>query len=254
MTRVVRVETGAGHRYETTDGTPVPGVTTIIGKSVLKPALVPWAAKATAAYTVNNWEQLTELPVANRLERITKEWRGVRDRAAARGTRVHTFGEAIIGGQGVELPDEYVPYVQPYVDFLDRWQVHPVHVEAVVWSETPLYAGTLDLIAQVGPRRMLIDLKTTGSGVWPETGLQLAAYAWADHLVADGQNQPMPEVDAAAVVWLPGDGTCHFIPVDISERIYEAFCAAYEIAAWTDIRKSDLIGRALQPPVTEGTA
>jgi hypothetical protein len=248
--KVVRVETGSGHRYETDTGQPVPGVTTIIGDAVNKPALVPWAAKASAGYAVDNWDLLTELPPSKRLERITKEWRGVRDRAAVQGTRVHAFAEAVIRGDTVEVPEPLLPYVSPYAQWLDDWQVRPVMVEAVVWSDEPCYAGTLDLIADLSDGgTWLLDIKTSG-GVWPETGLQLAAYRWAEHVhVVGGADQPMPDVDRSGVIWLPGDGRCELIPVNTGPPIYEAFEAAAVIAKWSHMKKADLIGRALIPPV-----
>jgi len=246
---VVRVETGSGHKYETDTGQPVPGVTTIIGDAINKPALVPWAAKTAAGYAVDNWDLLQQLAPSKRLEKISKEWRGVRDRAAVQGTRVHAYAEAVIRGDTVEVPEHLLSYVGPYAEWLGDWQVRPVHVEAVVWSDEPLYAGTLDLVADLGDTRWLLDVKTSGSGVWPETGLQLAAYRWAEHMLADGAEMPMADVERSGVIWLPGDGRCELIPVNTGPPIYEAFEAAITIAAWTHKRKTDLIGRALTPPV-----
>lgn len=247
---VVRVETGSGHKYETSNGQPVPGVTTIIGDAINKPALVPWAAKTAAGYAVDNWDLLTELAPSKRLERISKEWRGVRDRAAVQGTRVHAYAEAVIRGDTVEVPEPLLPYVGPYAEWLDHWQVRPVVVEAVVWSDEPLYAGTLDLVADLtGGTRWLLDIKTSGSGVWPETGLQLAAYRWAEHMFVDSRTQPMADVERSGVIWLPGDGRCELIPVNTGPAIYDAFEAAITIAAWSHKRKTDLIGRPLIPPV-----
>ena len=63
-----------------------------------------------------------------------------------------------------------------------------------------------------GRQRWLLDLKTSRSGVYGETALQLAGYRFAEVYVdSGGVEQPMPEVDRCAVVWVraeirPGAG------------------------------------------------
>ena len=45
-------------------------------------------------------------------------------------------------------------------------------------------------------RTVLLDYKTAGSGVWPETAFQLAAYAHAEFYVAeDGTERPVPAIE-----------------------------------------------------------
>lgn len=246
-----RVEDGEGHRYETETGEPVPGVTTVINRSIDKPALVPWASNLTAAYAVNNWEPLTALPPADRLETIKKEWRGVRDRAADRGTTVHAYGEALAHGKDVDVPEDLVAYVEPYARLLDLWQIEPAYVECVVYSDQPAYAGTLDLIAEVGDRgRWLLDIKTAGSGIYRETSLQLAAYRWADWIIHAGKAIPMVDVDRTAVVWLRGDGTAKLIPICSDSETYQTFRHLVPVARWMTGRKpSSLVGRPLTDPV-----
>ena len=48
------------HRYWL-DGKPIPGVTTLIGKGLPKPALPNWAARTVAEYVVDNPEQVDQL-------------------------------------------------------------------------------------------------------------------------------------------------------------------------------------------------
>ena len=74
-----RVNSGRGHRYVDAYGRKVPGVTTVIGNGVPKPALVGWAARTTAAYAIDYWDELAELPVSERITRLEKARFGERD-------------------------------------------------------------------------------------------------------------------------------------------------------------------------------
>ena len=84
--------------------------------------------------------------------------------------------------------------------------------------------GTLDLVADLADgQRWLLDWKTTASGIWPESALQLAAYRNADFYIDDnGDEQPMPPVDQAGCVWLSADGY-DLIPVDAGPDTFRSF-------------------------------
>ncbi|PXY16485.1 hypothetical protein, partial [Prauserella flavalba] len=217
-----RVDTARGHHYVDANGARVPGVTTILSGGLPKAALVNWAGKATAEYAIDNWNTLGELSPAKRLEKLNKARYEEKDRAAKRGTEVHNLAERLVRGEEVEVPDELAGHVESYVQFLDAWQVQPVHIEITVMSHRHGYAGTLDGIfdfplgvpgyPQECPR-LLVDLKTNRSGIFGETALQLAGYRYADTYVDDnGDEQPMIPVDGCAAVHVRADGA-DLIPV-----------------------------------------
>jgi hypothetical protein len=110
------------------------------------------------------------------------------------------------------------------VAFLDEWRVRPVLVETVVAHRRYGYCGTLDLVADVPHlgKRWLLDLKTGRSGIYPETALQLAAYAHAEVCIVDGQEQPMVPVDAGAAVHVRADGY-DVVPLDIGADVFNTF-------------------------------
>lgn len=113
-----------------------------------------------------------------------------RDAAAGRGTQVHRLAVGAAAGQDVPLPPGLEGHVRSYISFLDTHDVLPVEAEFTVGNRTVGYCGKPDLVADLGPvewagtvippARWLLDLKTARSGVFPETALQVCAYARAE--------------------------------------------------------------------------
>lgn len=249
-----RRNTARGHHYVDATGARVPGVTSILSDGVPKPALINWAANATAEAAVDQWDELADLPVAQRLKRLQGARWAEKDRAANRGTEVHALAEQLIKGETVHAGDEIAGHVEAYARFLDEFQVQAVEVEFAVVSHRHGYAGTGDLIADLainggGAQRWLLDLKTTRSGIFGETALQLAAYRHADALLApDGTERPMPPVQGCAAVHIRGDGYS-LIPVAADEQVFRTFLYVAQVAQFTKASR-DLVGAAVQPPTT----
>lgn len=247
-----RIETAKGHYYKDGNGQRIPGVTTMLGDGVPKPALINWAANATAEYAVDNWDQLTELQPSARLKTLQGARYASSDKAKKRGTEVHGYAERLVKGEKVTgIPDELRGHVEAYVWFLDKFEVDPILVEATIVSYRYGYAGTLDLIAEItdtdGQRkRLLLDAKTNEKGIFGETPLQLAAYRYADFYVdAAGKEQPMIEVDACGAVLVNSDGA-QLIPCLAGPDQMKSFRIA---AAMRDIVSSgsDLVGSPVEP-------
>ena len=235
------------HHYVDATGARIPGVTSIIGDGLPKPALVAWAANITAETAVNRWQELADMPVADRLKLLNGCRYEERDTAARRGTEVHALAEQLIHGAAVHVPEELTGHVDSYLKFLDDWDPQPVLTEAVVYSRPYGYAGTLDLIADLNDGfRWLLDVKTTRSGVYGDTAFQLAAYRYADrYLDAEGQAQDMPEVDATGVIWVRSDGY-DLIPIHANEHVLTQF-RHIAVVARAQAGARDYVGEALQP-------
>ena len=245
---VRRKKTGRGHSYVDGTGRRIPGVTTLIGDGVPKPALVKWAARTVAEAAVNRWDELAGLPVAARLKQLQDSPWSDRDSAAHRGTEVHGLAEKLVRGEQVSVPDELAGHVESYVRFLDDWQPDPVLVEAVVVNYTHGYAGTTDGIFDIpNVGRVLIDVKTGRSGVFGDVALQLAAYRYAEcYLADDGSEQPMPAVNVCAVIHVRADGYS-LVPVEAGPGQFRTFLYGAQIAAFLDTAR-DLIGDELVVP------
>jgi hypothetical protein len=248
-----RIATGRGHTYKL-DGQKVDGVTTIISDGVPKPALPNWAAREVATFAADNLDTLTTLDRDAAIDLLKgAPWRD-RDRAARRGTEVHGLAERLIHGEEIEVPEELTGHVDAYLDFLDHWNPTAEHVELVVVNRRYRYMGTLDLIATLNDgQRWLLDIKTTRSGVFGEVALQLAAYRNAEIcLDPNGDEQPMPEVDATGVIWVRADGY-DLVPVDTNPNVFRAFLYAQQVGSFCKTNR-DLVGDALTPPTRSTSA
>jgi hypothetical protein len=234
---------GRGHGYKL-DGVKAPGVTSICDV-VPKGGLINWAARATTDYAIDYWTapvpdtmlpegwegtrgtSLTDMPISDRRDLLMASRNLDKDRAARRGTEVHRLAQRFQDGEDVVAPPELAGHLDAYLDFLDRFSVEAHAVELVVANRTVGYCGTLDLIADLAGERWLLDLKTSRSGVWGETALQLCAYqhaeVYASGLVADGE-APMTDwkIQRAGAVWIRSDGF-DLVPVDTGDDVWAFF-------------------------------
>jgi hypothetical protein len=263
--KIVRKDSGRTHWYIDLDagGERVPGVTTITGDGLPKPALINWAGDATAEYAIDNWDELSKLSPSERLKKLKGGRYEKRDAAANKGTQIHKLAERLIAGERVTIPDGLTGYVEACVAFLNDFDVRAVHVEAVAYSETHRHVGTLDLIGDVllpdmpeydhikrddeGYSRGLLDWKTGRSGIFGDVALQLAPYRHSEFLMLpDGEVIDMPEVDFTAGIHLRADGYT-LVPVVTDDDVYRDFLYVAQVARiQADLR--DLVGEAIVAP------
>lgn len=248
-----RRETAKGHYYRADDGTRVPGVTTLIGDGVPKPALINWAANTTAEGAVDAWDELTDMKPAARLKHLQGIRYSEKDKAAKRGTEVHHAAEKLLAGEAVQVPEEIAGHVEAYARFLDDFKVEPVHVEFSCISYRWGYAGTADLCAYAvlpdhGRKLLIWDLKTSRSGIFGETALQLAAYRYADVWAIDGIETEPAACDFAAGIHVRGDGY-DVVPVEAGPDQHKAFLYAMKVAEFSKTSR-DLIGAPVMAPTS----
>lgn len=247
-TRLERRNYGRGHGYKL-DGEKILGVTTAI--DVLdKAALREWYAKQAAARAVDEWDRLSTMPVSERLAYIQRGARDTTRAAALRGTEIHGYGQALAEGREIDVPDAHRGPVEAYARWLDEWDVTAWAVETPLASATHRFGGTADLWGRVGKRDdafCLLDIKT-GRGVYDETGLQLAAYRYAEILHREkGVEVEVPPVDLVYVAHVLPD-TVRMLPVIADEGVFRQFLYVLTVArarkSWEDW---PLIGAAEQP-------
>lgn len=240
---------GRGHGYFLGDE-KLPGVTTILGDGLAKPALVNWAARTVAGYAIDNWDDLGEQKPSERLKVLEKAHYADRDAAGKRGTEVHRLAEKLANGEEVVVPEELAGHVESYVKFLDDFDVDPVLTEAPVVSYRWKYAGTMDLGARLRGHGLLgLDVKTARSGVFPDNALQLAGYMFCDQYldVASGEMRDMPKFDGAAVVHVRADGYS-LVPVEVDRDVYRYFLYCQQLWRWANERSKTIVGEELLPP------
>lgn len=265
---IQRINGARGHWYKI-DGRKADGVTTLIGKGLPKPALSYWSAKTVAEYVADNTDTVIDLLKSGRGPAVAalKEvpW-SQRDEAARRGTEVHTLAEQLIHGEEVEVPDLLAGHVKSCIKFLDDWQVRPVLTEFTVAHRKWRYCGTADLVADLPESlvstfhcgtRPIIDYKTSRSGIFSETALQLAAYRWAEvYLDADDKEQPLADVGITGGlgVWIRGDGYDVY-PVDVSEQVFKDFLHVAYVGRCADrMKASPPVGDPLVLPQVEAAS
>lgn len=252
---IKRINCGSGHRY-TIDGKSATGVTTAL-KVIDKPALMTWAAKQVAQRVVDmsgaQWTELMAQGAHAAFWDLARTPDRERNKAAVRGTHVHNFAEKIMRGEEVAVPEHLYGHVESCVAFMDEWRVQPVLVETVVGDYSYGYAGTLDLVADLPDgRRVLFDYKTSASGIWPETALQLSAYRWASHFIPASQDVELPMTEIGITdcmaVHVRSDGyTVH--PLRADTQVFGAFLNALHLHRAMQTAKT-WVGGAVTPDAT----
>lgn len=156
------------------------GVTTALG-IIAKPFLIPWAAKQAADYVKENITPgvaLDEVQIQALVDGAKNAHRRTKDSAADMGTFIHNYIEAFVRGEEPEAPIN--PKLRKVVDKFHEWwdETKPevLKPERMLCSPTHMLAGTADLVCKIDGKLTIVDWKT-GSGIYPEMFLQLAAYA-----------------------------------------------------------------------------
>lgn len=209
-----------------------PSVTTILGV-LAKPALIHWAAKTSAALVLDDPAQY------DTAEKAAGGIYAARDKAADRGSMVHSLIEALFRGSPVDasdMPDHVKGYYSAFWKWVKAVRPTPVYAEATVYNDQFGYAGTTDLIAAFPDKALrLIDFKT--GGIYQEVGLQMEAYRRADYILPRGPEAvpiPMPPVSETCAVRLSPDGTYEYRSL-VGDM--DAFLAAKRLWEWAQRAK-----------------
>lgn len=228
--------------------------------------LVEWNVKTVAEAAYDKHKTLSAFVEDGDRDGAVKWLRDARwtktHAAAARGTELHVAAEALALGKPVEVQEHIQPYLDQYREFLKDFQPEFLLAEAPVYNLTAGYAGTLDGVAKIQGRPVVIDIKTTDKGPdarsrppYPEVALQLCLYRNAELvgllsekreinyrryyvLKPEDHTEPMLETDGAVcVVISPVDYMV--VPVDTGPRIWKACLHMIENARFqTEISKT----------------
>ena len=183
VTRIDGMPGGRHYRVEGYDEL-FPSVTNVLGV-INKPALAPWVRN-----TVLESVQTALMDRTGLTETITAEWVAdvidqarqtpdfKRDQAAGFGTLAHELIDRIIQGSEPEVPPELEAVLNNFLAWRASSGMDIRLSEAMVYSEKHRYAGAVDAIAYRDGKLIVLDWKT-GNGIYPEYGLQVAAYAKA---------------------------------------------------------------------------
>lgn len=260
------------HRYYFNGQGPVPGVTSVL-EVMSKPALITWKAKETgrAIYRMmlepQRWEGMgPEVDEEQAILWALKAADQSRDKAAKLGSSIHLLADMASRASesdsaGFTVSDEEFPYLtawKGFLAFLEAQGGRIISSEHMIWSLNG-YGGTYDLIVEMAEELWMLDIKTS-KGYYPEYGLQLAAYRWADSIIVEGTPTayPMPEIQRAGVLHLrpdqyPDTGW-RLVEYPITyEKDYMAFLGCLEVYRWRQedrFSKSNLNRYQKQKPVS----
>ena len=208
---------------------------------------------------------------------LDQEWAGLAG-AAMRGTQIHAVAEQFhLGVAPPEVEPLISPFVEQYRKFLSDFQPQFLMAEAPVYNFTWKYAGTLDGVAVIAGKTVVVDIKTTQWGPddlddrgnprarppFPEVALQLTLYRRAERVgllaerkeiqyrryyVVDEQThlEPMPETEGGVcIVVSPKDYLV--VPVDTSERIWNSCRHVIQVARFQTEVSKVVFGPVIQP-------
>ena len=230
------------HRYRWNDGPWCPGTTGIMNAAIAKPGLKYWAARVTADAAVRNLGLLEQMVATGGPDAATNFVKTIpdfqRDQAAALGSRVHTLAEAISRSIQVEVSPDEAPFIDAYMKWRFQTQPEFLNVEFMVFSQKHSYGGTADAVIRFkgSDDIWLVDYKT-GKGAYPETGIQLAAYRWADWAgrTDDPKRYKIPPATRFGVLHVRPEGA-ELIPYSVTDAEFSAFLACRQLHGWLEER------------------
>jgi hypothetical protein len=194
------------HLY-TLDGTRVVSPSPVLNV-LAKGGLAPWAAKLVAEAVADQASTVDAVRALGR-DVMVAALRAIPDQASRtardRGTLIHELAVGVVLGQESDLIAD--PDIAGALAGLARWfdlvGFEAELIERPIGNRACQYAGRFDVVGTMADDRdvrWLLDLKS-GSGIYGEVALQLAAYARAEfYLNDDGDEQPMPRIDRIGAV------------------------------------------------------
>lgn len=253
----------------------VPSITTVIGQEAKD--LTGWAGHMAATELSKDSRLGGAVGSPGELRNLARQASNAaerfRDAAAARGDRVHNYAEQVALtalGQAAD-PDAARAALEEhretrYADRFDEWWdlygVRPLAAEVTVWNHEVGYAGTLDLIAEIGGRICILDFKTKGVGrdgrakpVQDSVVMQLVAGMRAEEVLQDaaaGTWEPWPhrgEDGQEPLLIAVGISEVEVVPVQADpsglRTHWKKFCALRKV--WEHSRSVTEHGHALRP-------
>lgn len=202
---------------------PYLSVTEIL-KCIDKPALMRWYGQQVY-YAVMKEPTIDERAALAAPYAVSKS-------AANRGSTVHSMIEAYKQTDAVvQTIPEYDGYAKGFYKWVDDFKPIIIENERTVTNPKMGYAGTLDMIAEIGGKRHVIDFKTNKNGtIYDEAHLQVSAY-----LNCDG----MSDCDGGIIVALAEDGTYTH---QVCKDGYKPFLAALDLYVFLNSNKINALG------------
>jgi hypothetical protein len=225
----------------------LPRVTSILGV-ISKPALVNWASKTEREFvkgvSADLYDDLKGTPPMSREgwltsidARLGKEKAHQREMAKAQeiGSQAHKLIEwnirkrlGQVPGPEPRVTDKALWAFMAWETWADSVSFEPILVEQRIYSLKYGYAGTLDLLAKIDGKLMILDWKT-GKAIYEESLLQNAAYQVALEEMGHGK------AEGGLIVRLPKvetDPEFEVREVPPRDDLFPVFLHAIELYRW----------------------
>lgn len=234
----------------------IPGVTSVLNMLPKQDQLKAWAAKEVSGAAVANYAELGTRIAADPVE--AQKWlKAAPDRMNKRardtGDAVHGIFERLALGETLgQMPADIEPYARQCEDLLAKVEPTVLATEESVVSLDHDYGGSFDMLLETSGVTCVADLKTSGSGVYLDTALQLSAYAHAEYVFKEGGNpefveNPCLKASDGIVFWVRPDGWKVYI-VPIGDDVFAYFKHLRAIFDWKKLPSK------LTKPVAHGSA
>jgi len=214
-----------------------------------KPQLGDWFKRQGALAAIRHIEAIPSLLKTSTEDAVVKMLASAadkaRDDAGNIGTLTHQAIEHRVRKESAEgctrhdeppcvwpLPDDVAKGLEGFVKWGTDRKPKIIASEFMVVSETERYGATGDLAMTIDGDIWLVDVKTS-SGVYAETGLQLAAIRWADHAGVPDDPKPyrVPQATHYGVLHVRPDGT-EMVRFDVTDAEFRAFLACRDLYEW----------------------
>lgn len=212
---------------------PYPSISVI--KQAFPKFLTDWAAQAAATFAVEHSQAWMQLENDAAIDLIAKAAIRARDRAAKRGSDVHSLIEDLSLGKQPDymlIDDAVKPYVPCVQQLVKDLRLVPTVLESVVFNHEVGYGGTFDFIGETVHGVGLLDWKTRLKMTrYDEEAGQVAAYAGGEYMIVESplggaMRAPLPDIDYIGIVVITPTG---YQVHEVNEvRAWEMWCALAE--------------------------
>ena len=218
------------------------GCTTIL--SILaKPALIPWAAKMTVEFLKDKLEGIKKLDQTNfelLLDEAKKAHTKRKEKAGEWGTKIHEEVERYIGNtiqlSGKAKDTTKYDNIDNFIEWSEKNKVNFLESEKNIWSEKLWIGGIVDFICEIDGQVWIGDIKTSGSGIYPDHFFQCAGY----HLMLEDM-ELYPDIKGYLILNLKENGEFLEKRSVSNEANKKIFLNCLEIYRQTEKLKNNII-------------
>lgn len=218
------------------NGKRLHGVTTLIDKTLSKPALIPWAVKTTVEWIKANCEfaGLHWLVTASDLDSAKKEHSKRKTDAGDWGTRVHTACEVWVKTGELPTDQDILQSVVNFKWFIENNGFKVLDTERNVWSKDWWIGGIFDLVLEKDGKVYIADIKTS-SGIYDSHFIQMGAYYKCLQELGLVSSYGVKDFTGAIVINLKKDSTITWCMSEALDTMVECYSGIVSIHKNRDV-------------------